>query len=84
MDRTPSALDNVQRPLNAHPVPPGHHTDVERPIPVQVRIVFERDGEEWVDGRAVEWTRELVRVDVADVRLLPRGVWVRAGDVRRA
>ena len=83
MDRTPSALDNVQRPLNAHPVPPGHHTDVERPIPVQVRIVFERDGEEWVDGLALEWTRDLVRVATREQRLHPRVVWVRAGDVRR-
>lgn len=81
MDTTRSALEGIQRPANVLPVPPGHHRDVEHPIPVRVRLAFE--AEEWVDGLALEWTRDLVRVETRDVRLYPRVVWVRAGDVRR-
>ncbi|QCB93287.1 hypothetical protein [Cellulomonas shaoxiangyii] len=82
-DNTRGALEGTQRALNAHDVPPGPHADVEHPIPVTVRLEFERGGEEWVDGEALEWTRELVRVDTGDVRLWPAVVWVGVGDVRR-
>jgi len=47
-----------------------------------VRLAFSA-GEEWVDGLAMEWTRELVRVATRDQRLHPRVVWVRAEDVVR-
>jgi len=82
MDTTPSALEGVQRPANILPVPPGTHRDVADPIPVQARLEWST-GPEWVDGLAMEWTRELVRVATAEQRLHPRVVWVRAGDVRR-
>ena len=82
MDNTRPALEGVERPANILPVPPGTHRDTTHPIPVQVRLAFSA-GEEWVDGLAMEWTRELVRVATRDQRLHPRVMWVRAGDVRR-
>lgn len=51
-------------------------------IDVEVRIVWERDGEQWVAGRATRWTASHVFVRVRDPRLLVPHVWVRAGDVR--
>lgn len=82
MDNTPSALDGVERPANVLDVPAGVHRDVAAPIPVRARLAFAA-GEEWIDGLALEWTRELVRVATRDPRLHPRVVWVRAGDVVR-
>jgi len=78
----PRPLERVERPANILPVPPGRHRDVENPIPVQVRLEFSA-GAEWVDGLAMEWSRELVRVATRDPRLHPRVVWVRAGDAVR-
>ena len=82
MDNTRPALEGVERPANVVDVPPGEHRDVAEPIPVRARFAFAA-GEEWVDGLAMEWTRELVRVQTRDPRLYPRVVWVRAGDVVR-
>ena len=82
MDNTPSALEGVQVPHNTVPVPPGRHRDVAEPIAVRARLVWD-SGEEWIDARALEWTRELVRVETRDHRLMPRVVWVQASDVRR-
>lgn len=67
---------------NVVPVPPGRHADVSAPIPVRARLVWD-SGPEWVDGLAMEWTRELVRVATRDPRLMPNVVWVRAADVQR-
>lgn len=52
-------------------------------IDVRVRIVWERDGEQWVEGRAVRWHRQHVCVHVSDERLQVPYVWVVADDVRR-
>lgn len=82
MDNTRPALEGVERPANVVDVPPGEHRDVEHPIPVRARLAWAA-GPEWVDGLALEWTRELVRVATRDPRLYPRVVWVRAADVRR-
>ena len=79
---TPAALEGVEHPPNVLDVPPGDHRDVTHPIPVQVRLAFSA-GEEWIDGLAMEWTRDLVRVATREQRLHPRVVWVRAGDVLR-
>lgn len=76
-------LELAQHILNAHDVPPGVHHDVENPIPVTVRILWERDGLEEVDTVAVEWTSRLVRVWLSDRRWQPAAVWVPAEDVRR-
>ncbi|WP_284250353.1 hypothetical protein [Litorihabitans aurantiacus] len=53
------------------------------PIPVVVRLVWERDGVEVVRGRATAWTRQLVLVEVVDARLMVNGVWLALADVRR-
>lgn len=53
------------------------------PIPVLARLVWTRDGAEWVEGRAMGWTRRLVLVEVIDARLQINGVWLEAHDVRR-
>lgn len=55
-----------------------------QPIDVQVRVHFEHDGVVWLDGQADRWTRTHVHVAVVDPRLQVNGVWVLAGDVRRA
>lgn len=67
---------------NAHPVPPGTHHDVDRPVPVTVTLRWDT-GDERLDTLAMEWTRALVRVRIADLRVMTGAVWVPAGDVRR-
>jgi hypothetical protein len=52
-------------------------------IAVQVRVEFERDGEQWLDGRACRWWQRHVCVECDDRRLRVRYVWVDAGDVVR-
>jgi len=53
------------------------------PIAVRVRVVFDGDGETWLDGQAVRWHNQSVMVEVDDPRLQTRRVWVDAGDVKR-
>lgn len=53
------------------------------PIPVRVRVVWARDGETVVDGRAVGWIGRHVRVELDDPRLGPLATWVDASDVHR-
>ena len=67
--------------LNAAPVPPGEHHDVDRPVPVTA-ILRWVTGAETVDTLALEWTRMLVRVRLVDHRVMTGAVWVPAGDVR--
>jgi hypothetical protein len=45
--------------------------------------VWERDGEEWIDGTARRWTQTSVYVTFPDKRLSGAGVWVVPADVRR-
>jgi len=73
----------AQRILNSHEVPPGLHHDVPNPIQVRVRLQWEKDGEEYVDTIAVEWTSQLVRVAMNDRRWMLAAAWVGADDVRR-
>lgn len=53
------------------------------PIDVTARIVFEGDGETWLDGTAARWVGQNVCVEIVDPRLQVRFVWVDAGDVKR-
>lgn len=68
--------------LNARPVPAGVHHDVEQPLPVTVTLRWET-GAERLDTVAVEWTTTLVRVRIADLRVMTGAVWLPAADVRR-
>jgi hypothetical protein len=73
-----------QRVLNERWPPDPRDVPEREAIPVRVRVVWERDGEEWVDGLACRWTRERVYVELRDVRSMTLGVWVSASDVRRS
>ncbi len=73
--------------LNACPVPPGVHHDVEQPIPVIATLRWVT-GPEDTDTLALEWWRAVpsgpvVRVRVIDLRLMTGAVWLPAADVRR-
>lgn len=58
--------------------------DQPHPIPVDVRLVLEPDGETWLPGHAARWTRTHVYVNsISDSRVRGPGVWVVAADVRR-
>ena len=48
-----------------------------------VRIVWQRDGEEWINGVARRWDSEHVWVEFGDMRNVTSGAWVRPVDVRR-
>lgn len=87
--RVPGGMDRVRdaRPLlNAHPVPPGKHHDVPDQIPVTVTLRWET-GDEQLDTVALEWWRDrgeaVVRVRIADQRVMTGAVWLPAEDVRR-
>lgn len=68
--------------LNGRPVPPGVHHDVDWPVPVCARLRW-ATGDEVVQTVALEWTRTVVRVRVADLRVMTGAVWIPAGDVAR-
>jgi hypothetical protein len=55
----------------------------DKHVAVRVRCVFESDGECWIDGTATRWAASHVLVEVDDVRVMGRKVWVAAGDVVR-
>lgn len=57
--------------------------DQPNPIPVRARIVWEGDGEQWIEGKAGRWTRNAVFVALDDERLRAIGVWLRPEDIRR-
>ena len=70
--------------LNARPIPPQRLQRTDRQhVPVTARVVWERDGEELVDGEAVDWVGRDVLVWWQDRRTRTRGVWLDAGDVHR-
>ncbi|WP_158370207.1 hypothetical protein [Cellulosimicrobium cellulans] len=77
-----SRLKSTVPLLNARPVPAGVHHDVERPIPVTARLRWET-GIELVDTFAVEWCGGVIRVRIADLRVMTGAVWLSVEDVRR-
>ncbi len=87
MDRTPGVHERLARRqaiLNERPIPPRRLQHQEcTPIPVRVRLVWERDGEQWVDTRARDWVGRDVLCDVNDRRWPVGGVWLDAGDMER-
>lgn len=75
--------DGMPRPqdvLNAVAIPARWTTGN---IDVTVRLVWEKDGEEHIDGHAIRWTSSVVYVEFDDRRIRTTGVWVAAGDVVR-
>lgn len=74
-----------QRQVNYVRVPPG---GPPRPFParqirVSVRVVWEQDGECWIEGTAYAWNEHCVAVMVSDRRCMSHSVWVVPADVRR-
>ncbi len=82
----PDRIAGLAPLLNAHEVPPGVHHDVEHPIPVTVTLRW-ATGTEQLDTVAVEWWHadghDVVRVRIADRRVMTGAVWVPAEDVQR-
>jgi hypothetical protein len=75
-----------QQVLNEHwPAKPRQYKTHEQGIRVSVRVVWERDGEEWLPGTATRWDAQHVYVElhVTHGRLQAQGVWVKPADVRR-
>ncbi|WP_328321860.1 hypothetical protein OHA70_25525 [Kribbella sp. NBC_00382] len=52
-------------------------------IDVDARLVWEVDGEEWVEATAIAWTQHHVKLFCQDPRLLVPYVWLAPADVRR-
>ena len=49
----------------------------------EARIVWERDGEEWVPATAIRWDRQHVLVRIGDRRSSALGTWLAPEDFRR-
>lgn len=56
----------------------------EEQVDVVARVVFQDDGETWLEGRAVRWTDNHTHacVLISDPRLQTGYVWLRAHEVR--
>lgn len=68
-----------QRVLNGGP---ARRLPDRRPIPVRARIVWENDGEEWVDGDALRLDPGVaIFVQFADPRCKFTGIWLSPDDV---
>jgi hypothetical protein len=86
MDRDqPAHVLALRAVLNMHwPPKPAEFRHRENGITVRVRIVWDRDGEEYVEGVATRWDTDHVYVEIRDKRLQGKGVWVKPCDVYRA
>jgi hypothetical protein len=77
-------VSDWQRILNEHDVPPRR---VQRDgwVRVTARIVWERDGVEYLETVCVGWTSRLARVELAPHERRRRILvaWLAADDVRR-
>jgi hypothetical protein len=60
---------------------PDHRLDP--PVPIVARIVWEDDGEEYIETEAAGWSEQLVYVRVPDRQSRLTSVWLAAADVRR-
>ena len=77
-----------QSVMNEHwPPRPGQFKDHWPGIAVVVRVVWERDGEEYLAGHAIRWdSDDHVFIHIRDTtgRLSAQGVWVKPSDVYRS
>jgi hypothetical protein len=56
---------------------------LDPPVPIVARIVWEDDGEEYIETTAAGWSGRLVYVRVPDRRYRLTSVWLDAADVTR-
>jgi hypothetical protein len=65
VDQTPGPPGGRRQNILNESFPPNARDilDQRNPIPVSVRVVWERDGEEWIDGTATRWTDRVVFVE---------------------
>lgn len=76
--------DTWQPLTNAHSVPDRRlQHDLTTPVPVRVRLIWQRDGPELLDTIALGWAGHLVRVQVRDLRSRAAYAWVHAEHVAR-
>lgn len=71
-----------QHPTNALPIP-ARFTSAREPLHVVARVCWPKDGTEYIVTLAWAWTLSSVLVQLDDVRLRVRGVWLPPGDIKR-
>lgn len=72
-----------QEITNERPIPP-RRLQHDCNVPVRARIVWERDGEEFLDTIAYAWgPHDVVLVEVLDERRRTNGVWLHVSDAPR-
>lgn len=73
-----------QRILNAHEVPPhSAQVDLHPCVPVRARIVWEKDGVEYMETTAYAYSGRLILVHTNDRRNHGTGVWLSVEDALR-
>ena len=65
------------------PAPGCPHIGSDPPVPIVARIVWEDDGEEYIETDAAGWSGQNVYVRVPDTRWRLTSVWLDAADVTR-
>jgi hypothetical protein len=65
------------------PPSPVPAENVAEPIPVIAWVVWEDDGEEFIETEAAGWSGKLVYIRVPDARYRLTSVWLNAADVTR-
>ncbi|WP_166354915.1 hypothetical protein [Phytoactinopolyspora limicola] len=82
-ERRTETVDS-QDVLNMHwPADPAAFPIHDPGLAVRVRLVWEHDGETFIEGWAIKWDASHVYVAVEDHRLDRSGVWVKPHDVYR-
>lgn len=70
--------------LNAAPIPARRaQRDLPSPVPIDARVIWERDGLEVIRTLAHGWAGHLAYVELRDPRAHIRWVWLPAEDVTR-
>lgn len=63
---------------------PARDRPARKRVPVRARIMWERDGEEWIDGHALRLDENgpAIYVEFGDKRKKFTGVWLHPDDVQ--